>query len=62
VVVPSVSQIAVWLKYIQQHFDKDNNQNNNNPRIALLYGGMFILVLVPEGHPVHHLVWHKRRD
>ena len=43
VVVPSLSQIAVWQKYIQQHFHQNNNdnQNNNNnkPRVALLYGG-----------------------
>jgi DNA excision repair protein ERCC-3 len=39
VVVPSLSQIAVWHKYIQQHFHKNNN-NNNKPRLALLYGGV----------------------
>jgi DNA excision repair protein ERCC-3 len=35
VVVPSVSQISVWQKYIDQHF---NNTNNPKPRIGLFYG------------------------
>lgn len=40
VVVPSVSHIAVWQKYIEEHLLKKNNINNNTqPRIALLYGG-----------------------
>ena len=34
VVVPSVSQIAVWQKYIKQHF-----LSNSKPRLRLLYGG-----------------------
>jgi DNA excision repair protein ERCC-3 len=34
VVVPSVSQISVWQKYIDQHFN-----NNPKPRIGLFYGG-----------------------
>jgi DNA excision repair protein ERCC-3 len=36
VVVPSVSHIAVWQKYVQEHLLK---KNSTNPRIALLYGG-----------------------
>ena len=41
VVVPSVSHIAVWQKYIQEHLLKKDNNNSNNtkPRIALMYGG-----------------------
>ena len=35
VVVPSVSQISVWQKYIDQHF----NNTNPKPRIGLFYGG-----------------------
>jgi DNA excision repair protein ERCC-3 len=35
VVVPSVSQISVWQKYIDKHF---NNTNNPKPRIGLFYG------------------------
>ena len=35
VVVPSVSQISVWQKYIDQHF----NTNNPKPRVGLFYGG-----------------------
>ena len=34
VVVPSVSHIAVWQKYVEEHLKK-----NNEPRIVLLYGG-----------------------
>jgi hypothetical protein len=37
VVVPSVSHIAVWQKYIEDHLLKYNN--NAKPRIALFYGG-----------------------
>ena len=35
VVVPSVSQISVWQKYVEQHF---NNTNNPKPQIGLFYG------------------------
>lgn len=35
VVVPSVSHIAVWQKYIEEHLRKNNIQ----PRLALCYGG-----------------------
>ncbi|MDP9287867.1 MAG: DEAD/DEAH box helicase family protein [Thermoproteota archaeon] len=39
VVVPSVSHIAVWQKYIEEHLKKNNNNTNGKPRIAFLYGG-----------------------
>ena len=40
VVVPSVSHIAVWQKYIEEHLRKNNKNNNNTkPRLGLFYGG-----------------------
>jgi DNA excision repair protein ERCC-3 len=39
VVVPSVSHIAVWQKYIEEHLLKNNNDSKPKPRVALLYGG-----------------------
>lgn len=39
VVVPSVSHIAVWQRYFEEHLKKDDNNANAEPRIVLLYGG-----------------------
>ncbi|MGB7956070.1 MAG: DEAD/DEAH box helicase family protein [Candidatus Nitrosopolaris sp.] len=41
VVVPSVSHLAVWQKYIEEHLKNDNKNNTNEreSRVVLLYGG-----------------------